>query len=1046
MKQIKLTFLFTILMSMVGTRAFAHDIEVANADGVTIYYTWINNNTELAVSYKGTTYDYFSNEYQGSVTIPESVTYDGKTYSVTSIGGSAFRGCSGLTSIDIPNSVTSIGYYAFYGSKSLTSVTIPNSVTSIGGWAFYGCTGLTKVIVNDIVAWCNISFADQYSNPLYYAKHFYCDENTEITNLVIPNGVTKIKLYAFYNCSGLTSVTIPNSVTSIGYAAFYDCSRLTSVTIPNSVTSIGSDAFRGCSGLTSIDIPNSVTSIGSDAFRGCSGLTSVTIPNSVTSIGDYAFYGCSRLTKVIVNDIAAWCNILFTNAISNPLYYAKHLYCDENAEITNLVIPNEVTNIKQYAFYNCSGLTSVTIPNSVTSIGSDAFSSCSGLTEINVHEGNTVYSSIDGVLFNKSKTELIRYPEGKQGAYTISNSVTSIGDSAFYNCSGMTSIDIPNSVTSIGSSAFYYCSGLSSVIINSNAILSKTYSSESSLKNIFGKQVKEYQIGNGVKKIGNYAFYGCSGLTSVTIPNSVTSIGESAFWDCGLKKVIWLPTTPPDGYGQVGGIKNYVPNDSYTVLNNKIIYPYLSSMFEVDGIKYVPVSPSEKTCDAIDCVYDSSAEIIRIDNTVTYRGITMTIKNLNSYLFYQNKFIKSVEVKYDGIIGSYAFYDCTGLTSIDISNSVTSIGSYAFYGCTGLTSIDIPNSVTSIGNYAFYGCTGLTSIDIPNSMTSIGNSAFHYCSGLTSVTIPNSVKSIGESAFSQCYQLTSVTIPNSVKSIGSSVFYYCSRLTSVTIPNSVTSIGSSAFYYCSGLTSVTIPNSVTSIGESAFYKCSRLTSVTIPNSVKSIGKSAFSDCSGLTSVTIGNSVTSIGSNAFQNCSSLTSITINSNTIMSKNYTSSSSLKSIFGNQVKQYILGDNVKSIGDYAFNGCSILNDMTISKSVTSIGKEAFNGCSITKLTSCAVTPPLCSSQALADIDKWNCTLIIPTGSLSAYQAADQWKDFFFIEESDVTAIRNVNDEIKNGEIIDIYDLKGRKIESLQRGINIVRMSNGTTKKIIVK
>ena len=221
---------------MTGAKAFAHNIEVKNADGVTIYYNYINYK-ELAVTYRGSSYSSYSNEYTGSVVIPETVTYNGSTYSVTSIGSDAFGDCSGLTSVTIGNSVTSIGSEAFFDCTGLTSVTIGNSVTSID----YG---------------------------------------------------------AFYGCSGLTSVTIPNSVTSIGGLAFGYCSGLTSVTIGNSVTSIGSYAFSNCSGLTSVTIPNSVTSIGERAFQYCSGLTSVTIGNSVTSIGDRAFYGCSGLTEV----------------------------------------------------------------------------------------------------------------------------------------------------------------------------------------------------------------------------------------------------------------------------------------------------------------------------------------------------------------------------------------------------------------------------------------------------------------------------------------------------------------------------------------------------------------------------------------------------------------------------------------------------------------------------------------------------------------------------------------------------------------------------
>ena len=306
--------LFVILMLL---PLVASAIEVANADGVTIYYNYTNNGTELEVT-RG-----YTSKYSGKIVIPEEVTYMNRTRkvtsigmeafrdctsltsitipnSVTSIGSSAFRRCSGLTSIEIPNSVTSIGESAFYDCTGLTSVTIGNSVTSIGNYAFYSCSGLQKVIVSDIAAWCGIKFANVDANPLYYVKHLYSDENTEIKDLVIPNSVTSIGGYAFYYCTGLTSITIGNSVTSIGNYAFYECTGLTSVTIGNSVTSIGAYAFRGCSGLTSITIGKSVTSIGYAAFSGCSSLTSINIPDGVTSIGEDAFRYCSGLTSITI--------------------------------------------------------------------------------------------------------------------------------------------------------------------------------------------------------------------------------------------------------------------------------------------------------------------------------------------------------------------------------------------------------------------------------------------------------------------------------------------------------------------------------------------------------------------------------------------------------------------------------------------------------------------------------------------------------------------------------------------------------------------------
>ena len=467
MKKFK-SLLLAVIGLLCSVSVSAEDFEVEG-----IYYN-ITSSTDMTVEVtcRGN-YSYsYENEYSATVTIPELVTYNGNTYSVTSIGDAAFSDCSGLTSVVIGNSVTSIGWYAFAYCSGLTSVEIPNSVTSIGWSAFEYCSSLTSV--------------------------------------EIPNSVTSIGNYAFRGCSGLTSVVIPNSVTSIGSSAFSGCSGLTSVEIPNSVTSIRQLAFSGCSGLTSVVIPNSVTSIGECAFELCSGLTSVVIGNSVTSIGDHAFLYCDSLTSIAV-------------AEGNPTYDSRDncnaiIETQTNTLIvgcSETIIPNSVTSIGDYAFYFCYSLTSVEIPNSVTSIGVCAFSFCDRLTSIAVAEGNPTYDSRDNcnaIIETQTNTLIVGCSET-----TISNSVTSIGDYAFSGCSGLTSVEIPNSVTSIGEGAFYRCSSLTSA-----------------------------EIPNSVTSIGDDAFSGCSGLTSVVIGNSVTSIGEGAFYRCSsVTKLSCYAKVPP---------------------------------------------------------------------------------------------------------------------------------------------------------------------------------------------------------------------------------------------------------------------------------------------------------------------------------------------------------------------------------------------------------------------------------------------------------------------------------------------------------------------
>ena len=385
---------------------------------------------------------------------------------------------------------------------------------------------------------------------------------------------------------------------------------------------ISGKAFYGCSSLTSIEIPNSVTSIGDHAFFGCIGLTSVTIPNSVTSIGWYVFSGCSGLTSIeIPNSV--------TN-IGGVAFYG----C---TALTSITIPNSVTTIGIRAFSGCSGLNALTIPSSISDIGQSAFSGCSGLSSIKVDERNPKYDSRNNcnAIIEKVSNSLITGCKNT----TIPNNVTSIGDGAFEDCSSLTSIEIPNSVTSIGSSAFDGCTGLTSVTIP-----------------------------NSVTSIASETFYNTN-LRSVTIGTGVLSISYNAFSGAKPVKVIWLTNTPPSGYENVGGKVNYVANDLYERLSNKTVYPFLSSMFEAGGVKYVPVSPSERTCDAIDCTYDASAANVNIGKTVSYKGVSMTVNNINPYTCYKNPSIISVEISFDGNIGSQAFYGCGSLNNVTLSNN-----------------------------------------------------------------------------------------------------------------------------------------------------------------------------------------------------------------------------------------------------------------------------------------------------------------------------------------------------------------------------------------
>ena len=667
------------------------------------------------------------------------------------------------------------------------------------------------------------------------------------TEIVIPSvyndkPVTFIGEHAFsgYN---LTSVIIPDTVTTIGWGAFESCSELISVTIPGSVTTIGYVAFGG-SGLTSVTIEKGVSHIGSGAFTSCVRLLSVTIPDSVETIAEGAFFYCLKLVEVINNsnldivkgnreygDIGSYAlNIKKGGATdivnkNNFLFYTSenvNYLLDYIGKDSDLTLPSDYNGqsyqIYDYAFAVRNELARIAIPDKVTSIGYAAFMGCSGVESIIVSAGNTAYSSINNCLIDTASGTLIF--GCKNSVIPNVRSITAIGDGAFSDCSGLTSVTIPDSVTSIGYGAFAGCSGLTSVTIPDSV----TTIGESAFSGCSG--LTSVTIPDSVTTIGESAFSGCSGLTSVTIPDSVTTIGESAFSGCsGL-------TSVTIGNG-VASILDRAFSGCSRLTNINI--SSIESWCKINGLRNLM---SDTSCNKKLYINEEEITELIIPDSVTY-------------------------------IGSFAFYNCNGLTDIILSDNITYIGNCVFAGCEELKNVSIGNGVTSIGAGAFAGCGKLKYNEYDNAYY-LGNDDNPYYAlieakdtAITSCKIVNEkTKLIASQAFGDCRQLSEITIPDSVLYIDSEVFRDCRGLTDIRIPDSVVDIRDKAFMLCTSLTNLTIGNGVKSIGYAAFAGCVELANVTIPNGVVNIGDCAFSGCDKLANIVISESLNHIGSYAF----------------------------------------------------------------------------------------------------------------------------------------------------------------------------------------
>ncbi len=873
---------------------------------------------------------------------------------------------SQVQTVVVEDGVTNIGSYAFYGCNSLTTVELPENMISIGNHAFSECTSLAHLEI------------PIYVNRIDYAAFNGC---SSLESMALPGGITTISGDIFIKCTSLCSVTIPASVISIEAGAFYECNALTEILYQGTaeqmlMIEIGSlnPPLLSCPWTTEGMI------IGRCGENLCWSLddTGVLTISGIGEMEDYLDYNSSTTGK------APW-----------------NLYA---ADIREIHLSEGLTAIGSYAFYNCSELTEVYFPESLTVIGASSFRNCSSLTEVTVPEGITKLSGvfrgcsnleritlpstlkfIGNITFGDcSSLESIEIPEGVEemenwvfehcdSLHTISlpSTLRTMGSRIFDGCDNLKEINIPEGVTTLDRT-FDGCSNLEKITLpgSMGTIPAHTFNGHMSLKYV--------ELGHGITRVEDDAFYYGKYPEYLVLPSSVTYISESSmrtvgstaapitiYYEGSSSRWNSLQTTYfSDSFLQCLTVicGDYIPLTGFSIWEDNI------TMTLGDAVELTrQISPSNASC--TDLVWTSSDEsVATVENgvvTAVGNGTTMitavtgegsfsdsctvdvkykvsgstadnlswtldanglmTISGTGTMQDYAlnapapwNAYgsdIKAIKIS-DGVrrIGSYAF--CyTDAETVEISDSVTSVGDAAFMDCEMLTSVKLPSSITVLPGWIFAGCKALADLDIPESVTEIQAGAFNNCSSLAEIQLPERLTTLGDELFSGCASLVSVTIPSPVKSVGFGMFSGCSDLVSANLPESLSSIGANAFSACSSLMTIELPENLSSIGASAFMNCTALEQISIPGGVEEILDETFRGCSSLKQLTLNSGLQSLGSRAFYQCS------------------------------LEHIVFPETLSSIGAYAFGSCQALNSVEFHSAAT-VGQGAFeNAVSLTSL-----------------------------------------------------------------------------------------------------
>ena len=604
-------------------------------------------------------------EYLKEITIPDGV---------SRIGSFAFSSCYSLETVNFQGEVSEIAGYVFYECRLLKEISIPRGVTVINDRSFYGCSGLETVKLSESVS----EISEDAFGGCHALKELIVDEDNQalksVDGVVYSKDGTVLALYLLGN--EREEFTVPSGVAVISDGAFKNAIRLKSITLPDTLTSIGMNAFKGCYAVEKISVPYGVTKIGYAAFCECSSLKTVTLPKGIDKVEKYTFYRCYSLEEIVVPE--------GVKIIDSSAFY-------ECKRLRTVTIPDSVDTIEGRAFSDCTSLEVIELGAKINSLELSAFVNCSSLQKITVDEGNQAYKSVDGVLYSKDGTEIIKCPAAKKDSVlSIPNGVTKIGTDAFYQCTGIRSVTVPASLVSISSDSFDGFTSLEEINVDGENPVAMSvdgvlYSKDGKtlVRYPCGKKDSAFTIPEGVTEIGAYAFRRCSNVKSVIISEDVVSIGTYAFEYCTSIESLTVPSTVQKmgqgAFRRCDGLESVVFSEGLSIIGD-------SAFTQCKKLKAITVPGSVKE------------------------------------------------------IGTAAFSYCGSLESVVISDGVETIGKSAFSYCEKLSSVALPDSITTLSSYAFSNCSSLRNIDIPRSVTSIEEGAFYKCSALESILIPISVK------------------------------------------------------------------------------------------------------------------------------------------------------------------------------------------------------------------------------------------------------------------------------------------------------------------